>query len=92
MYNGAQLALKVVCNSQYGAIGAPRSSGKYTCVTGARAVTGRGRELLEETKAWVEGKNPMLKVVYGTSAVFFFSSSSFLCSCVCFSHNSFSIR
>ena len=92
VYNGAQLALKVVCNSQYGAIGAPRSSGKYTCVTGARAVTGRGRELLEETKAWVEGKNPMLKVVYGTSAVFFFSSSSFLCSCVCFSHNSFSIR
>lgn len=65
IYDAAQLALKIVCNSQYGAIGAPQSSAKYACVIGARAVTGRGRELLEATKAWIEEHFPELKVIYG---------------------------
>lgn len=63
--NGEQLAIKLVANSQYGATGASEKSGKYTCLTVARAVTGRGRQLLEQTRSEVE-KNANLVVIYGT--------------------------
>ena len=64
VHDGAQLALKVVANSQYGALGAPSPSGKYPCLPCARAVTGRGRAMLEITRDKVQ-ENPELVVIYG---------------------------
>ena len=52
--NGRQLALKVSANSVYGFTGA--TVGQLPCVAIASSVTSYGRQLLEQTKAFVEEK------------------------------------
>jgi DNA polymerase delta subunit 1 len=63
VYNGQQLAYKVSMNSIYGFTGA--SKGMLPCVAIASTVTMRGREMIEETKNYVEANFPGAKVRYG---------------------------
>jgi DNA polymerase delta subunit 1 len=63
VYNGQQLAYKVSMNSIYGFTGA--SKGMLPCVAIASTVTMRGRQMIEETKNYVEEHFPGAKVRYG---------------------------
>ena len=63
VYNGKQLAYKISMNSIYGFTGA--SKGMLPCVAIASTVTMRGRQMIEETKNYVEAHFPGAKVRYG---------------------------
>ena len=63
VYNGQQLAYKISMNSIYGFTGA--SKGMLPCVAIASTVTMRGRQMIEETKTYVEEHFPGAKVRYG---------------------------
>jgi DNA polymerase delta subunit 1 len=63
IYNGKQLAYKISMNSIYGFTGA--SKGMLPCVAIASTVTFRGREMIDETKTYVETHFPGAKVRYG---------------------------
>jgi DNA polymerase delta subunit 1 len=63
IYNGQQLAYKISMNSIYGFTGA--SKGMLPCVAIASTVTMRGRQMIEETKNYVEANFPGARVRYG---------------------------
>jgi len=63
IYNGQQLAYKISMNSIYGFTGAAK--GMLPCVAIASTVTMRGRQMIEETKNYVEANFPGAKVRYG---------------------------
>ena len=63
VYNGKQLAYKISMNSVYGFTGA--SKGMLPMLAIASTVTWRGREMIEETKNYVEKNFPGAKVRYG---------------------------
>jgi DNA polymerase delta subunit 1 len=63
IYNGQQLAYKISMNSIYGFTGA--SKGMLPLVAIASTVTLRGRQMIEETKNYVEANFPGAKVRYG---------------------------
>ncbi len=63
IYNGQQLAYKISMNSIYGFTGA--SKGMLPLVAIASTVTMRGRQMIEETKTYVEANFPGAKVRYG---------------------------
>ena len=63
IYNGQQLAYKISMNSIYGFTGA--SKGMLPCVAIASTVTMRGRQMIEDTKNYVEENFPGAKVRYG---------------------------
>jgi DNA polymerase delta subunit 1 len=63
IYNGQQLAYKISMNSIYGFTGA--SKGMLPLVAIASTVTMRGRQMIEETKTYVEEHFPGAKVRYG---------------------------
>jgi DNA polymerase delta subunit 1 len=65
VYNGQQLAYKISMNSIYGFTGA--SKGMLPLVAIASTVTMRGRQMIEETKNYVEDNFPGAKVRYGDS-------------------------
>lgn len=63
VYNGQQLAYKISMNSVYGFTGA--SKGMLPLLPIASTVTLRGRQMIEETKNYVEANFPGAKVRYG---------------------------
>ena len=63
VYNGQQLAYKISMNSIYGFTGA--SKGMLPLVAIASTVTMRGRQMIDETKNYVEENFPGAKVRYG---------------------------
>ena len=63
VYNGQQLAYKISMNSIYGFTGA--SKGMLPCLAIASTVTMRGRQMIEETKNYVEKHFPGANVRYG---------------------------
>jgi DNA polymerase delta subunit 1 len=63
VYNGQQLAYKISMNSIYGFTGA--SKGMLPLLAIASTVTWRGREMIDETKNYVEANFPGAKVRYG---------------------------
>ena len=63
VYNGQQLAYKTAMNSIYGFTGATK--GMLPCVAIASTVTMRGRQMIEETKNYVEANFPGSTVRYG---------------------------
>ena len=63
VFNGKQLAYKISSNSVYGFTGAMK--GILPCVPIASTVTTRGRQMIEETKEYVEANFPGAKVRYG---------------------------
>jgi DNA polymerase delta subunit 1 len=63
IYNGKQLAYKISMNSVYGFTGAGK--GILPCVPIASTTTCRGREMIEETKNYVEKNFQGAKVRYG---------------------------
>ena len=67
VYNGQQLAYKISMNSIYGFTGA--SKGMLPLVAIASTVTMRGRQMIEETKNYVEAHFPGAKVRYGDSVM-----------------------
>jgi len=67
VYNGQQLAYKIAMNSIYGFTGATK--GMLPCVAIASTVTMRGRQMIEETKNYVEANFPGAKVRYGDSVM-----------------------
>ena len=67
IYNGKQLAYKISMNSIYGFTGA--SKGMLPLVAIASTVTMRGRQMIEETKNYVEAHFPGAKVRYGDSVM-----------------------
>jgi DNA polymerase delta subunit 1 len=67
VYNGQQLAYKISMNSIYGFTGA--SKGMLPCVAIASTVTMRGRQMIEETKNYVEKNFQGAKVRYGDSVM-----------------------
>jgi DNA polymerase delta subunit 1 len=67
VYNGQQLAYKISMNSVYGFTGA--SKGILPLVAIASTVTMRGRQMIEETKNYVEANFPGANVRYGDSVM-----------------------
>ena len=67
VYNGQQLAYKISMNSIYGFTGA--SKGMLPLLAIASTVTWRGREMIDETKTYVEKNFPGAKVRYGDSVM-----------------------
>jgi DNA polymerase delta subunit 1 len=63
VYDGKQLAYKISMNSVYGFTGA--SKGMLPLVAIASTVTMRGRQMIEETKNYVEANFPGANVRYG---------------------------
>ena len=63
VFDGKQLAFKVSMNSIYGFTGA--SKGILPCMAIASTTTARGREMIQETKDYVETNFPGAKVRYG---------------------------
>jgi DNA polymerase delta subunit 1 len=63
VYNGKQLAYKISMNSVYGFTGAQK--GMLPLVAIASTVTMRGRQMIEETKNYVEAHFPGAMVRYG---------------------------
>jgi len=63
VYNGQQLAYKISMNSIYGFTGA--SKGMLPLLAIASTVTMRGRQMIEETKNYVEANFPGANVRYG---------------------------
>lgn len=68
VYNGKQLAYKISMNSVYGFTGAV-TKGILPCVAIAETVTMRGRQMIEQSKAYVESNFPGAKVRYGDSVM-----------------------
>lgn len=64
VYNGKQLAYKISMNSVYGFTGAV-SKGILPLIAIAETVTMRGRQMIEQSKAYVEEHFPGAKVRYG---------------------------
>ncbi|ADW24354.1 DNA polymerase [Cricetid gammaherpesvirus 2] len=61
-----QLAIKLTCNSVYGFTGV--ASGLLPCLKIAETVTYRGRQMLEESKAFIENITPItLQEITGTA-------------------------
>jgi DNA polymerase delta subunit 1 len=67
VYNGKQLAYKISMNSVYGFTGATK--GMLPCKAIASTVTMRGRQMIEETRNFVESNFPGAKVRYGDSVM-----------------------
>lgn len=67
VYNGKQLAYKISMNSVYGFTGA--SNGILPLVAIAETVTMRGRQMIEESKNYVEKHFPGSNVRYGDSVL-----------------------
>jgi len=67
IYNGQQLAYKISMNSVYGFTGA--TNGILPQVAIASSVTMRGRQMIEESKNYVEAHFPGAKVRYGDSVL-----------------------
>jgi DNA polymerase delta subunit 1 len=67
VYNGQQLAYKISMNSIYGFTGAGK--GMLPLVAIASTVTRRGRQMIEETKNYVEAHFPGANVRYGDSVM-----------------------
>ena len=67
VYNGQQLAYKISMNSIYGFTGAGK--GMLPLVAIASTVTMRGRQMIEETKNYVEAHFPGANVRYGDSVM-----------------------
>ena len=67
VYNGRQLAYKISMNSVYGFTGA--SKGMLPLLAIASTVTFRGRQMIDETKTYVEEHFPGAKVRYGDSVM-----------------------
>jgi DNA polymerase elongation subunit (family B) len=67
VYDGKQLAYKISMNSVYGFTGA--SKGMLPLVAIASTVTMRGRQMIEETKNYVEANFPGANVRYGDSVM-----------------------
>jgi DNA polymerase elongation subunit (family B) len=67
VYNGQQLAYKISMNSVYGFTGA--SKGMLPLLAIASTVTMRGRQMIEETKNYVEAHFHGAKVRYGDSVM-----------------------
>jgi len=67
VYNGQQLAYKISMNSIYGFTGA--SKGMLPCIAIASTVTMRGRQMIEQTKNFVEENFQGAKVRYGDSVM-----------------------
>ena len=63
IYNGKQLAYKISMNSVYGFTGA--ANGMLPCVAIASTTTRRGRQMIQESKEYVEENFPGAKVRYG---------------------------
>ena len=63
VFNGKQLAFKISMNSIYGFTGASR--GILPCMAIASTTTARGREMIDETKTYVEENFPGARVRYG---------------------------
>lgn len=72
IYDALQLAIKVVCNSCYGFVGADTEKGaKFPCLPIAVTITYIGRSLIKRLQEYIPKKYPHLKVVYGdTDSVF----------------------
>lgn len=68
VYNGKQLAYKISMNSVYGFTGAV-TKGILPCMPIAETVTMRGRQMIEQSKAYVEEHFPGAKVRYGDSVM-----------------------
>ena len=64
VYNGKQLAYKISMNSVYGFTGAV-TRGMLPLMAIAETVTMRGRQMIEQSKAYVEEHFPGAKVRYG---------------------------
>ncbi len=64
VYNGKQLAYKISMNSVYGFTGAV-TKGILPCMPIAETVTMRGRQMIEQSKAYVEANFPGANVRYG---------------------------
>lgn len=62
VFDSEQLALKLCMNSFYGVMGA--SKGYLRCKPAAAAITATGRNMILETKAFVEDKY-QAEVIYG---------------------------
>ena len=67
IYNGKQLAYKISMNSVYGFTGA--ANGMLPCVAIASTTTRRGRQMIQESKEYVEENFPGAKVRYGDSVM-----------------------
>lgn len=66
VFDGRQLALKVACNSVYGACGASvESGGKYPCMAISATVTSEGRQAMVIKKDILPKLFPGCKIVYG---------------------------
>lgn len=63
IFNGKQLAFKISMNSVYGFTGAGK--GMLPCVPIASSTTCQGRQMIEDTKNYVEEHFPGAKVRYG---------------------------
>lgn len=72
IYDALQLAIKVVCNSCYGFVGADSEKGaKLPCLPIAVTITYVGRSLIKTLQEHIPKAYPHLKVVYGdTDSVF----------------------
>lgn len=64
LLNAEQLALKISCNSVYGFFGANPDKSIISCIPMAMATTTKGREIIEQTKAYVE-QHYNYRVIYG---------------------------
>ena len=64
VFDGRQLALKVACNSVYGACGATMT-GKYPCLAVSAAVTYQGRQAMVIKKEILPTRFPGMRILYG---------------------------
>jgi DNA polymerase elongation subunit (family B) len=69
LYDGKQLALKVICNSMYGILGA--LTGTMQCIPIASSVTATGRRMIEDTSEYCTK-------VYSTATVYGDTDSVFI--------------
>lgn len=67
VYNGKQLAFKISMNSIYGFCGSPR--GMLPCLEVSATTTAVGRQMIEQTKSFVETHYDRARVIYGDSVV-----------------------
>lgn len=71
IYDALQLAIKVVCNSCYGFVGAKAEQGYFPCLPIAVTITYIGQQLIRTLEKHIPVQYPSLKVVYGdTDSVF----------------------
>lgn len=68
IYDGKQLALKVICNSTYGILGA--LTGALQCVPIASSVTATGRRMIEDTSEYCTRMYDTVTVYGDTDSVF----------------------